>query len=108
MDAQFETKQKAKDILSKISQSAVLFLITGLLMIVFSSGWDILFGTELSHPIWQQNYNWLPLMEDVFIVAVFGGAMTGSVPALAYAYANRSNKKETPLLLTQVTLMQTE
>ncbi len=105
MDAIHTKKQTPIDIISKISQSAMWFLITGIMIVVFSSGWDILFGSELSHPIWQAGYNWMPLLENIFVVSVLGGAAQGGIPSAVYLLTNREEKEEVPILLTRISLL---
>jgi CHASE1-domain containing sensor protein len=108
MDAIADSKQTAKDVLSMISRSAMWFLFFGLMVVIFSSGWDIMFGSAITHPIWQSNYNWMPLVEDIFIVSVSGGAMLGIMPQLLHAYRRQTNEVKKTILLTPLLPSQSE
>ena len=99
-----DSKQTFKNIISNVSRSATWFLFFGLMAIVVSSGLDILFGKEISHPIWQNGYNWMPLVESIFVTSIAGGGILAIVPRLLYAYRHRSEKPKKLYLLKPINL----
>ena len=37
--------------------------------------WEIFFGTGFSHPIWDRNFNWLPLGAQLLSASLAGAAL---------------------------------
>jgi TRAP-type C4-dicarboxylate transport system permease small subunit len=107
MDTQ-EYSFDVKNLLVKLSRSAVWFLFIGLMVIIFSSGYDILFGAETTHPIWQRHYDWSPLVQDIFLVALSGGVMFALMPELARLRSNQNNQNYQTFLLKPVSVLSNE
>jgi hypothetical protein len=57
--------------------SRALFLtFIGITIVLFLCVNEILYGSGLTHPIWDSTYNWFPLFRDILYISFVGALLS--------------------------------
>lgn len=90
--------QKRLQFQENLRWSFLWFTLGGLTLISSSSLFEILYGQNHTHPIWDESFNWLPLIIQIIAVAAI------SSWGLAYVsvYTRLSTLEDLEVLLAQV------
>lgn len=56
-------------------KTAAWFYFAALAVVSSSCMWEIFYGTGFSHPIWDKNFNWLPLGVQLLGASLAGAAL---------------------------------
>lgn len=63
--------------IAKTVQAAMWFIGVGVTIMFALCMLEIFYGNGLTHPMWDQNYDWMPLFRRVAYVSAIGGITLG-------------------------------
>lgn len=66
---QLQAKQKRADFWAEMKAAFGWLVLGGLTIVSVSCMFEVLYGTGHTHPIWNKEFNWLPLIGQIIAVA---------------------------------------
>lgn len=77
--------------ITKILRATMWFIGAGIAIVFVLCLLEVFYGYGLTHPMWDQSYNWVPLVRSTLYISFVGGITMGMLDVKGAQHEDNNN-----------------